>query len=462
MRGDRIGPGGRLAVLLGLLVSAGACIPAGGGGGGDDEDGGADVFVDPDDGVPPRDMFIDPDDGVPPGDMFVDPDDGVPPGDMFVDPDDGVPMGDERCNGEDDDADGLIDEDWPALGERCAIGVGQCEAEGVVVCTPDGRGTVCGAMGLPPVAEFCNGFDDDCDGLVDEVEPLPCDTGAAGRCAGGLEQCVGGSPVCIPQLDPRGEVCDGQDDDCDGAIDEDVPQGEGCQTGLPGLCADGVEACVDGVPLCLGPEPQEEVCEAVDEDCDGAVDEGGVCDPCFEVECPPGLFCEDGECVEGEPCGDNDDCPPGHECFFAQCVPVDPGDATPIGQPGGTVRIVGDLGAADPTWQRLDQGCEGRADGDFYFDALPLINQTGAAQRVDVLGTWGGVDGYLHIFDEGFDPAVDAGCLIGDDDFGDTTRSQVVGVIFDPGQVRVVVVSTFDPEALMPGYVIDITTQGEP
>lgn len=57
-----------------------------------------------------------------------------------------------------------------------------------------------------PSEELCNGKDDDCDGLVDELTPLPCPDGGERYCVGGgwsacperCEECMPGSErVCF-------------------------------------------------------------------------------------------------------------------------------------------------------------------------------------------------------------------------------------------------------------------------
>ena len=83
------------------------------------------------------------------------------------------------CDETDNDCDGRVDEDYAAtllLEDRvtrrvCSVGRGACAREGVVVCAADGRGTTCSAVpGAPERLNDpdCNGMDDDCDGAVDE------------------------------------------------------------------------------------------------------------------------------------------------------------------------------------------------------------------------------------------------------------------------------------------------------
>lgn len=72
--------------------------------------------------------------------------------------------------------------------------------------------------------EVCDGLDNDCNGTVDDGVPgagIVCETGQEGLCADGETACVGGQYQCVPNVGASAEVCDGEDNDCDGAIDEE-------------------------------------------------------------------------------------------------------------------------------------------------------------------------------------------------------------------------------------------------
>jgi hypothetical protein len=125
----------------------------------------------------------------------------------------------EVCDGTDNDCDGQTDEDYGALGQSCTVGVGGCERSGTIVCSPDGSGTECSASPGSPSSEVCDGVDNDCDGQTDEALSRTCGTNA-GTCSTGTETCSGGQwGACQGSIGPSPEVCNGLDDDCDGTAD---------------------------------------------------------------------------------------------------------------------------------------------------------------------------------------------------------------------------------------------------
>jgi hypothetical protein len=70
----------------------------------------------------------------------------------------------ELCDDKDNDCDGLVDEDFPNKGKPC--GASPLCGVGTFECSPMGLKTIC--AGVIPTKEKCDGKDNDCDGLVDE------------------------------------------------------------------------------------------------------------------------------------------------------------------------------------------------------------------------------------------------------------------------------------------------------
>ncbi len=190
----------------------------------------------------------------------------------------------ESCNGVDDDCDGETDEDFEGLDEPCSSGVGLCNRAGVTACSEDGTEVVCNARPGEAREEVCNGLDDNCDGVADEAFPeldQICEVGVGACARVGVLDCApdGMGTVCAARAaEPADDVCDGLDNDCDGETDEDFPlRDRPCTAGV-GLCErSGIYRCNDeGDDVLCDAEAAEavdEVCDGLDNDCDGESDE---------------------------------------------------------------------------------------------------------------------------------------------------------------------------------------------
>jgi len=169
----------------------------------------------------------------------------------------------EVCDGKDNDCDGMADEDlgW------ATCGIGAC-LHTSPNCT-NGLPQQCDPF-EGAVDEKCDGIDNDCDGMVDEE--LGVTACGVGVCFHTVSNCQSGQQIkCDPKEGAQVEVCDGKDNDCDEETDEDL----GTSTCGFGQCKHTVDNCVEGVPqfcdLMEGAVP--EVCDGQDNDCDGQVDE---------------------------------------------------------------------------------------------------------------------------------------------------------------------------------------------
>ena len=232
------------------------------------------------------------------------------------------PAATEVCDGADNDCDGTADEpdaadastwytdaDTDGYGDA-ATATMACEAPaGTVADSRDCDDTT--AAVNPAVVETCNGVDDNCDGTVDEDAAADASTWYADTDADGYGDAGSATVSCAAPSgsvadatdcdDTDGDVnpgaleaCNGIDDNCDGAIDEDGAtdvltwyadtDGDGFGDAASSVVdcdqpADHVsdDSDCDDSDGAVNPDATE-MCDGVDNDCDSAIDEDSAAD----------------------------------------------------------------------------------------------------------------------------------------------------------------------------------------
>lgn len=256
----------------------------------------------------------------------------------------------EVCDYTDNDCDGEIDELIMLLSDEANCGVCGLACGAEQVCDNGHCQWITPPVNCTPVQETCNGVDDDCDGSIDDTFNLLFDNANCGMCgrvclAG--QHCENGAcaldqPVnnCVPVQ----EVCDNIDNNCNGFIDEGInPSTDNANCGTCGhVCPNG-QACDSGHCMWILPQngctPAAEVCNNEDDDCDGAIDENTLlnidpanCGVCGHV-CAGGQHCSNGHCAWNVP----------------------PSNCTPAGE----------------TCNQVDDDCDGQLDEDFNLATDP-------------------------------------------------------------------------------------------
>jgi cysteine-rich repeat protein len=379
----------------------------------------------------------------------------------------------EICNGIDDDCVGGIDNGFtcvPAASQSCST---SCGSSGTQTCS-----SACAWGSCAAPAEICNGLDDDCVGGPDNG--FTCVRGATGSCTtscgstgsqlcdaacawgtctppielcNGLDDdCVGGpdngfacvraaTRTCHSACDPAGtdtgtqtcdsscawgscaapaEVCNGRDDDCDGACDD----GFACCASQPTVCTTscgsiGVGTCSAACALPGGTSctPPTETCNGRDDDCDLATDESFTCIQGATRACTVGT------CAGVQTC--NSTC----SAWSACTVPVPVNDTCT-----GAVTVTGGADVAGSTCGAADDytgSCGGGTANDVVY-RLDIRSRSSVVIDTDP-ATW---DTVLYLLSGATCPGTEIAC---NDDISGTNRASRITTSLDAGTYWIVV-----------------------
>jgi hypothetical protein len=210
------------------------------------------------------------------------------------------------------------------VGDACTAGLGICQRTGVTQCVAGA--VACSAVPGAPRAEVCNGVDDNCNGVTDDIPAAAC---VPRECAVGVQYCSGGmGPLCALTGNAAygtncssigGGICNGMGtctcapgfSNCGGTC---LRTGTSCTVGVGACQRTGTTVCSAGATTTCNVTagaPRAEVCNGVDDNCDGTVDNipAATCSP---AECRQGnQYCSGGA---GPYCSYTSNSPAGTVC----------------------------------------------------------------------------------------------------------------------------------------------------
>jgi len=274
-------------------------------------------------------------------------------------------------------------------------------------------------------AERCNDHDDNCDGRVDEIFTgigISCTVDSNGCSATGTRECneAGTAVICVAEdVQSSPEICDGVDNDCDGDVDEDYPGSFCCTEDYQ--CPPGA-SCLDGNCEGGGGAANGNECNGPFDCPFGDICVAGRCETfCFvDADCERGQVCGvDSVCVEQPPCQNDAQCPGAYVCENGDCVVPAGADSCADAEP-----IVGVGQYVGSTAGRLDlvQGsCAGLSSGPEVVYAF-----TAPANATYVVSTLGSaIDTILSVRSNCAAPNSELAC--NDDAVGLTSEVQFDG-----------------------------------